>query len=66
MFVRGRNRRPIEIVDEIPVDVQVIEFAAVDRLEDQVGRGVRRESEVANQTVALQLARRGNASILLQ
>ena len=58
------DRRPVQVVDEIPVQVDVIELAAVDRLEDDVGGGVGGEAEEADAALLLELARRGHAAVL--
>ena len=48
------------------MNVQVIEFTAVHHLENDVGGRVCGEADVANETAALQLARGGQAAVLLQ
>src|SRR5258706_9272725 len=47
----------VEIVDEIPMDVQIIELTAIDGFENDVGRCVRREAEKTRATFCLQFAR---------
>ena len=53
----GFDGGPVEVVDEIPVDVEVGELAGVDGVEDDVGGGVGAEADVAAAALALELAR---------
>src|SRR5207245_10204745 len=64
--VRRGDGGPVQVVDEIPVNVQVIEFTAVHHLEDDVRGRVRGETDVADETIQLQPARGGQTAVLLQ
>ena len=59
---RGLDGRPVQIVDEIPVQVDVIEFTAADAIQNNVRGGVRGEPDEATATLALQLLRRFQAA----
>src|SRR5579862_1769065 len=61
----GLDRRPVEVVDEIPVEIDVIELAALDGLQDDIGCRVCGKSKEAHAAIALQLARRRDATVLL-
>ena len=45
--VRGFHRRPIQVVDKIPVEVDIVEFARIDRLENGVGSAVSGKADEA-------------------
>lgn len=62
----GFDGGPVEVVDEIPVDVEVGELAGVDGVEDDVGGGVGAEAEVAAAAFALELARGFEAAAFAQ
>src|SRR5439155_19070013 len=64
--VRRLDGRPVEVVDEIPVDVEVIEYVAVDRLQNDVRRGVSGKTDMADEAVPLQPARGGHAAVFPQ
>ena len=55
--------RPVEIVDEIPVDIDVIKFVGGDRVEDDVRRGVGGKAEEADAAFLLQFAGGGHAAV---
>ena len=42
----GLDTRPIQVVDKVPVQVDVLECVALDRRLDNVCRGMRREADV--------------------
>ena len=42
------NGGPVQVIDEIPMDVDVIELIAVDGIQDDVGGGVSGETEETN------------------
>jgi len=54
---RGLDGRPVEIVDEIPVEVDVVELACLNRPQDSPPRAVRGETDKARPPLALQLTR---------
>ena len=62
--LRRLNGRPVQIVHEIPVDVDVIEFAALDRIQDDVGRGVGGKSDEPRAALRLELCARRPGSRL--
>ena len=49
---RSLNCRPVQIVDEIPMEIHVVEFAAVHRVQNDVGRSVRGKADEADASVA--------------
>ena len=65
-FVRGGHGGPVQVVDEIPVQVDVIEFAAVHRLQNDVCGGVRGKADEPAAALPLQLPRRLQAAARLQ
>jgi len=53
---RGFEGGGVELVDEVPVQVDVVELAGVDRGQDDVGGGVRGEADEAHAALALETA----------
>ena len=59
----GLNRRPVQVVDEVPVDVEVIEIAVVNCFQDNICGGMGGESDEPDATLFLELARRGETTV---
>ena len=58
----GFDRRPVQVVHEIPMQVHVVELPAVDGVEDNVGGGMSGEADEAGAAFLLELARGGQAA----
>ena len=64
LAARGLDRRPVQVVDEVPVEIYVVELAGVDGFEDEIGRGVGGEPDETAPALLLELARGIEASAL--
>src|SRR5579863_3430090 len=62
-FAGGGYGGPVQVVDEIPVEIDVIEFAGGNGVENDIGGGVRGEADETDATIALELASRGEAAV---
>src|ERR1019366_8457283 len=63
---RGLHGGPVQVVDEIPVEVDVIKFASVDGLQNDVRGAVRGKTDEAAAAFLLQLACDGETAVFLK
>ncbi len=65
-LARRHDGRPVEVVDEIPVEVDVIEFVRGDGVQDDVRGRVGGKADEPDAAFALEFARGGEAAVLSQ
>ena len=63
---RRDNGRPIQGIDEVPMQIDVIKLPALHRIKNDIGGGVSRKADETDTPLLLQAAGGGDAAVLLK
>ena len=65
-FARRFHRHPIQIINELPMQIHIVKLVTIDRVEDDVRRGVGGETQEPNPPLSLQFPGRLDTSVFPQ